>query len=72
MAEEKKSGVIPELLEKTTYVFILLTLFLLPLFEAPKNIAFVSALFLFFIRSVLYRKKFPLAGIDKALLFSFS
>ena len=68
MAEEKKSGVIAELLEKTTYVFILLTLFSLPLFEAPKNIAFVSALFLFFIGSVLYRKKFPLAGIDKALL----
>ena len=59
---------IENLFNKALYIFILLILFSLPLFEAPKNIAFILATLIFLTKNITYRDKISLSGLDKALL----
>lgn len=61
-----------ESLDKAVYSLTLLTLFSLPLFEAPKNIAFVLAILLWFTKNIIYRDKIILSEVDKALLLFLS
>ncbi|MCD6256318.1 MAG: hypothetical protein J7J44_08635, partial [Deltaproteobacteria bacterium] len=65
---EFKIRIIENLFNKALYIFILLTLFSLPLFEAPKNIAFILATLIFLTKNIIYRDKISLSGLDKALL----